>query len=213
MSQFHSRTIVGLMLISVLTGCSQSVSTTPQAAPASPAVKESTPVPETSPTAIEKTKAEKEPTAIEKTKAEPEPTPTESTKADAQATPSGDRKLLFSCDTENGKQILLYDAGETIDYSFGRPNQTPELALNVPRAEASTWQWPGIGRNMTYAIEVPNGNVLYSVYWNLDRLDENRKEEAGVNVLIDEKIATTVECSSNIVNKMQGVNLKERKLS
>jgi hypothetical protein len=213
MSQFHSRTIAGLMLISVLTGCSQSVSTTPQAPPSSPAVQESAPPPETPPTAIEKTKAEKEPTAIEKTKAETEPTPAESIKAESKAPPSDDRQLLFSCDTENGKQILLYDAGQTIDYSFGRPNQTPELALNVPRTEASTWQWAGIGRTMTYSIEVPNGNVIYSVYWNFDRLAENRKEEAGVNVSIDQKIVSTVECSSNIVNKMQGVDLKKRELS
>jgi hypothetical protein len=206
MSQLQSRTIVSLMLMSLVAGCSQSVST-PLQALSTPAAKESTPAT----TPIAEAKPETEPTAIEKTKADPEPIPSDTPQkapAEAKATPSSDRKLLFSCDTENGKQILLYDSGQTIDYSFGRPNQTPELALNVLRSEASTWQWAGVGRAITYSIEVPNGNVLYTVFWNFDRLAENRREEAGVNVSIDQKLTTTVNCSSNIVNQMQGVDLK-----
>lgn len=123
---------------------------------------------------------------------------------------SENRKLLFSCATENGKQILLHDAGTTIDYAFGVPDREPELDLKVPRNQASTWQWAGIGRHMTYSIDVPNGETVYNVFWGVDRLAQNAPEEAGVNVLINEKLVATVKCSSNIVNNMEGVDLKKR---
>jgi hypothetical protein len=122
------------------------------------------------------------------------------------------RKLLFSCLTANQKRISLYDAGSTIDYAFGKPNETPELSLQVPRAEASTWQWSGIGRQMNYSIEVPNGDTIYSVYWDVDRLADDPKAAAGVNVSVNDKIVATVECTSDIINNMAGVDLKERSI-
>jgi hypothetical protein len=125
---------------------------------------------------------------------------------------SENRKLLFSCSTENGKQILLHDASTTIDYTFGKPDRDPELDLRVPRRNASTWQWKGIGRHMSYVIDVPNGETIYSVFWSVDRLSQNAQEDAGVNVLINQKEVATVKCSSNVVNKMEGVDLKEREI-
>ncbi|MCO4784578.1 hypothetical protein [Marinomonas atlantica] len=53
--------------------------------------------------------------------------------------------VIFSCDTKNGKQVLVEDAGEHIKYAFGRDLNSPELSLSVPREAASTWQWKGIG--------------------------------------------------------------------
>jgi hypothetical protein len=119
-----------------------------------------------------------------------------------------DRKLLFSCNTQNGKRILLQDAGQTIDYTFGKLNQTPELSLKVPRNQASTWQWQGIGRWMNYSIEVPNQETLYSVFWSMDRLNPKNPVDAGVQVRVNSKVVATVQCSSNIVNQMQGVDLR-----
>jgi hypothetical protein len=124
---------------------------------------------------------------------------------------AANRKLLFSCTTDNDKQILLHDSGKTIDYAFGKPNETPELSLKIPRSQASTWQWRGFGRWMSYSIDVPNGDTTYRVHWGLDRLSSDHTIESGVNVLVNQQIVAEVQCSGNILNDMAGVNLKPRK--
>lgn len=126
-----------------------------------------------------------------------------------------DRKLLFSCATEDTKQILLYDAGATIDYSFGKVvyplEQDPwfdsELDLKVPRTAVENYQWQGVGRNMTYSITVPNGNVGYRVFWSLDKLDRTHTPEGGVEVLENGKSIATVKCKGNITSKLKGLSL------
>jgi hypothetical protein len=119
-----------------------------------------------------------------------------------------DRKPLFACTTENDKQILLFDAGRTIDYSFGRPNATPELELSIPRDQASTWQWHGFGRTMTYSVEVPNRDAAYRVFWSLDKLSKTHDVEAGVTVMVDHKPIATVKCTDITVNNLRGVDLQ-----
>ena len=59
--------------------------------------------------------------------------------------------LLFYCQTENGKRIELYDLGDTIRYSFG-PENDPEIVLDAPRDQASTYQWAGVGRSIHYSV-------------------------------------------------------------
>lgn len=62
---------------------------------------------------------------------------------------------------------------------------------------------------MSYAVDIPNGNTTYNVFWGADRLSENHSIEAGVNVLINEKMAATVKCSgNNIEQNMEGIDLK-----
>jgi hypothetical protein len=122
--------------------------------------------------------------------------------------PLANRALLFSCGTENGKEILLYQTDETIDYSFGDRDAKPELELTVPRNRASTWQWKGVGRAMTYAVDVPNGDTSYSVFWSVDRLSETKAVEAGVRVHSNRKTLATVYCTGKVVNNLQGVQLK-----
>ncbi|MGI0491532.1 hypothetical protein ACN4EG_06950 [Alkalinema pantanalense CENA528] len=125
--------------------------------------------------------------------------------------PSGaNRALLFSCMTENGKEILLYETDSTIEYSFGRPDETPELELQVPRDRASTWQWKGVGRWMSYAVDVPNGDTTYSVFWGVDRLSETRDIDAGVNLKSNSKLAATVNCVGKVTSNLQGVKLQPR---
>ena len=119
-------------------------------------------------------------------------------------------KTLFSCPTKNGKQIELCDAGKTVEYSFGRMQAKPEIIVSVARAQASTSQWAGIGRWMSYAVDIPNGKTVYNVFWGVDRLSDNHDTEAGVNVMVDGKPIATVECTGkNIVQNMEGVDLKQ----
>jgi hypothetical protein len=127
--------------------------------------------------------------------------------------PAG-QKTVFYCNTVNDKVIQLCDAGATIDYAFGRAGRAPELALRIPREQATTWQWPGIGRWMTYAVDVPNGDTRYSVFWGVDRLDEAHPVEAGVDVEIRGEHVATVKCSNDaaLVQQMEGIDLLPREL-
>ncbi len=117
---------------------------------------------------------------------------------------------VFSCTTVKGKVIEVCDSGATLDYAFGKPSAKPEIVVRVPRDQASTHQWQGIGRYHTYTVEIPNGNTTYSVFWGMDSLSEKHEVEAGVHVLIKEALAATVNCATEkpIVQNLEGIDLK-----
>ncbi|MGR4896842.1 hypothetical protein ACIPR8_16380 [Stenotrophomonas sp. LARHCG68] len=116
---------------------------------------------------------------------------------------------LFTCNTTNGKQVLLCDAGDTLHYTFGKPGRPPEMQLKVRREEASTWQWEGIGRAISYSINVPNGNTVYDVFWSVDRMTDEHEVQAGVNVEVNGRHVATVRCNADSVEQaMEGVDLK-----
>jgi hypothetical protein len=118
-------------------------------------------------------------------------------------------KTLFFCTTSKGKQIELCDMGKTINYSFGKAQEKPEILVQAPRDAASTYQWAGVGRTMSYAVDVPNGKTSYSVFWGVDRMTEAHSIEAGVNVLSNGNLVTTVNCvEKGIISNLEGVNLK-----
>ncbi|MBP6966087.1 MAG: hypothetical protein KBB43_01400 [Brachymonas sp.] len=121
-----------------------------------------------------------------------------------------DEKTVFSCLTGKSKLIEVCDAGKTISYSFGFPNTKPEIVVTVPRNKASTFQWEGVGRYMSYAVNIPNGNTIYNVFWGVDRLSDEHPIEAGVNVQINKKLAATVKCvgEKSIVQNIEGIELK-----
>lgn len=121
----------------------------------------------------------------------------------------GGSKTVFSCFTAKGKQIEVCDTGKTIEYSYGKPKGKPEIVVKVPRSQASTSQWDGMGRYMSYSIDIPNGNTTYNVFWGADRLTDEHAIEAGVNVLISNKMAATVKCSGKKIEQdMEGIDLK-----
>jgi hypothetical protein len=117
-------------------------------------------------------------------------------------------KTIFSCTTAKGKLIEVCDAGKTITYTFGNPQTAPEIVLNVPRKNATTFQWAGIGRYLSYSVDIPNGKTTYSVFHGVDRISEAHAVEAGVNVLEGDKLLATVQCSGKkIVTNMEGIDL------
>jgi hypothetical protein len=117
-------------------------------------------------------------------------------------------KTIFACTTAKGKLIEVCDAGKSITYSFGSPQTTPEIALNVPRDKATTFQWAGVGRYLSYSVDIPNGATTYSVFHSVDRITEAHATDAGVNVLEGDKLLATVKCSSKkMVNNLEGVDL------
>ncbi len=117
-------------------------------------------------------------------------------------------KTIFSCTTVKGKLIEVCDAGKSITYSFGSPLTQPEIVLNVPRDKATTYQWAGIGRYLSYSVDIPNVSTTYSVFVSMDRLTDAHAMEAGVNVWEGEKLLASVKCSGKkIVNNLEGVDL------
>ncbi|MGL6013150.1 MAG: hypothetical protein ACRC0J_16865 [Shewanella oncorhynchi] len=118
-------------------------------------------------------------------------------------------ETIFSCMTAKGKKIEVCDAEKTISYSFGKLHDKPEIVVNVPRNQASTYQWNGVGRYMSYSVNIPNGNTVYSVFWSFDRLSEDDEIKAGVNVETNSKSVATVKCSGkNIEQNIEGITLK-----
>ncbi len=116
-------------------------------------------------------------------------------------------RTIFLCATSDGKHIELNDLGKTIQYSFGEPGVTPELELRVPRSQVANYQWSGFGRNMTYSVTVPNGNVSYRVFWSLDKLDKSHTPESGVEVIENDTSIATVNCQGEMVNNLKGFAL------
>lgn len=117
---------------------------------------------------------------------------------------------IFSCVTAKGKLIQVCDSGKTIDYSFGKPNLPSEIIVHASRSEASTFQWKGIGRYISYAVDVPNGDTTYSVFWGMDRLTDEHTIDAGVNIEVNNKHVATVKCveEKNIVQNIEDIDLK-----
>lgn len=117
---------------------------------------------------------------------------------------------VFSCLAAKGKLIQVCDSGKTIDYSFGKPNLPSELIVHASRSEVSTFQWKGFGRYISYAVEVPNGDTTYNVFWGMDRLTDEHSIDAGVMVEVNNKYVATVKCvgEKNIVQNIEGINLK-----
>jgi hypothetical protein len=122
-------------------------------------------------------------------------------------------KAIFSCLTMNHKFVEVCDAGNVILYSFGRLGKKPELAFSTLRSKASTEQWTGIGRYISYSVNLPRGRNVYSVYMAADRANEDHTIEAGVHVFESEKMAATVLCDSKTLrHALEGIDLETNKL-
>lgn len=120
-------------------------------------------------------------------------------------------KTVFSCTTTNNKQIEVCDAGKTISYAFGKKGRKPELTLSVPRDEATTFQWLGIGRYTNYSVTIPNGKYRYNVYSSHDKSEENEAKafEAGVAVEEGDKLLAKIICrDETVINHIDGINLR-----
>ncbi len=128
----------------------------------------------------------------------------------AHAACASKSKTIFSCATTNGKYVEVCDAGSVIGYSFGKKG-APELALKIPRDEVTTTQWKGIGRYISYTVNIPNADAVYSVYSSTDKNAKRQETEWGINVEVSGNQAATIKCSpKSVVDNMQGVDLREQ---
>ena len=72
-------------------------------------------------------------------------------------------KTIFSCLTSSAKRIEVCDSRKTIDYTFGKPNDRPEIAVRAPRSDASTYQWAGSTRTNLFRLGAKREYNLHSV--------------------------------------------------
>ena len=103
---------------------------------------------------------------------------------------------IFSCMTKNYKSIKVYAKNGLLHYEFGAPDSAPEMSLTIPPEKANISLWSSVGRYESYSIGFANGNTIYSVFWSHDKLSNKDGVEAGVNVEINGKILTTVNCGN-----------------
>ena len=123
---------------------------------------------------------------------------------------TSDESLIFSCTTKKMKVVEVCDAKKSIKYSFGKKGATPELALAVPRNEVTTNQWDGMGSSMYYDVNIPNGNTIYTVYWEAVRDAEEGDVSAGIEVEVGSKNVASIECDMGTVKQnLEGVKLRQ----
>jgi hypothetical protein len=119
----------------------------------------------------------------------------------------------FSCITEAAKRIELCNEKTKVRYTFGPINGAAEITLLVPKEKASTSQPDGQGRSYSYAVYIPSGKTIYTVFWGYDRRSEEHEVEAGVHVTTPKGNLTTVYClaSGDITNSLDSVDLEPKK--
>lgn len=100
--------------------------------------------------------------------------------------------VLFSCATAQGNRIEICDAGPSIWYSFGEPGLIPQVAVAIPRDDITLAPWRSLGKVESYALKIPYREAVHVVYWSLD--DPGDQPEAGVQVLVDDRLRTTMQC-------------------
>lgn len=115
-------------------------------------------------------------------------------------------KTVFSCVSGKGKLIEVCDSKKTITYSYGKPKAKPEIVVTVPRNAASTIQYHR-GSSMSYSVDIPNGNTIYSVFWGVENA-QSSPIEAGVSVAVNSKHVATVACAGEAYQEMEGIDLK-----
>lgn len=66
-----------------------------------------------------------------------------------------------------------------------------------------------MGRSESYTVNVPNGDVVYSVFWSRDKLAKANPVEAGVSVEINGNPVATVVCMEKTIrSNLVGVQLR-----
>ncbi|MGB6007773.1 hypothetical protein [Castellaniella sp.] len=118
-------------------------------------------------------------------------------------------KLVFACTTTKGKAVEICDSDDILQYSFGTKGHYPELSLSVPRSEASTFQWDGRGSEITYSVQIPNGDTVYEVFTSMSRMSNEHEIVSGINVEVAGKHVATLTCLDDTVQQdMEDIPLK-----
>ncbi len=85
---------------------------------------------------------------------------------------AANERTFMSCSFANGKYVEVCTTDDVARYRFGRPGQTPELALSLRFGQgAEAVPWPGLGRTIWEAVRLTNNDVVYEVYGGFDKFE------------------------------------------
>lgn len=100
-------------------------------------------------------------------------------------------KTLLSCTTEKGRQLLLCDKGEKIEYQLERHSRQ-NLHISVPRSRAYQQQDRITGR-LRYSVNLIDGGSLYRVFHYPSF--GSSQIETGVQIEINAQAINTIHCN------------------
>ena len=107
---------------------------------------------------------------------------------------------MFSCQTNNGKQLSLTLVGDSFEYKFGKPNKTELTFKNkisdIFNENRETSSWLGTGY-FVLSVEMVNGKYSYIITRRDPRT--NAPIEAEVEVFNNGKSLATVECKPKTI--------------
>lgn len=122
--------------------------------------------------------------------------------------------VIFACTTTGNNHVEVCDAGAAIHFTYGQVGNSPEIQLSVDRVDASTDQWRGFGRYISYTVYVPDGATIHSVFWREDRLTETRDISAGINLDGGDGQVGQDECKLDTLEQnLEGITLRADDLS
>lgn len=106
-------------------------------------------------------------------------------------------EVIFSCLTQNGKQISIVQIGNQYEYRFGKRNK-PELVFRdfVQEAIQRSPKWEGIGRYLWTNLTLKNGDTFYTARVVTDRMTDEHETEYSLEVSTEEKHLATIMCSA-----------------
>lgn len=119
-------------------------------------------------------------------------------------------QVIFTCNTTVGTRIEVCDQGAKIQLAYGLAGHRPDILLSVDRVDASTDQWRGFGRYISYRVYVPDGVATYGVFWQEDRLTETRDVTAWLSINDGQGATTQADCAfESLEENLEGVVLRD----
>ena len=102
----------------------------------------------------------------------------------AQAETVSRPKVVYSCFTKAGKQVLVTQEGQDYRYHFGKPGKW-ELVFSNPLEQVkrqTTERWDGQGRYGWAAMNMHNDGYDYRLASGWDRISDEHESHMVVNV-------------------------------
>lgn len=115
------------------------------------------------------------------------------------ACPEG-AEVLVSCTLKGGaKQLDTCLIGDHAMYRYGPTGAVPELDLLHPVTDVDMEPWPGVSRTIWEAVRFANKDVIYEVYYSIERDPEATEMSGGVTVLRGEETLASLACDPGSV--------------
>lgn len=120
----------------------------------------------------------------------------------AYASCDGVGRTLFACATAQGNRVEVCEVGSRILYAFGEAGAEPQLVASVPRDQVQVTPWRPQGQAESIAMKIPYREAVHVVHFN--QATPGAAPDAGVDVLIDQELKTSINCASGQISNHLG---------